>query len=209
MKSLFLAAVLSQVFIGQAFAGPITSGGGAGIICRSNIGFTAYSLDLYEGRVRYRLNIDPFVNTDDPKLQLERTINRIKDIDLKFYQKLKDTLKYINENLVVLSDHVGMNVPLDVGTDFPPLLPMSETDNCSLMAAAYWGIDNKIYLSKEIILRMNRIDQTSVYLHEALYKMARDTSGAKDSFRTRKMVAYLLSENSLADVKDEFIYFIK
>lgn len=190
-------------------AGPSTSGGGAGIVCRSSIGFSAYSLDIYEGRVRYGINIDQFMNTDAPKIQIERAMKRIKDIDLKFYKKLKDTVEYVFENVIVLPDHVGMGVPLDVGTDFPPLLPISDAENCALMATAYWGTDNKIYLSKEILFRMNRLDQASVYLHEALYKMARDTSDAKDSFRTRKMVAYILSENSLTDVSEEFNYFIK
>lgn len=207
MKSIITFLILTISVV--VSAGPSTSGGGAGIVCRGLSGFSAHSLDIYEGLVRYQLKIDRFVNTDDPKVQVEKATNRLKDMDLKFYQKLKDTLEYVYRNLIILQNHVGMSVPLDVGTNFPPLLPLSDTENCTLMAVAYWGVDNKIYLSKEIFFRMSRLDQASVYLHEALYKMARDTSSAKDSFRTRKMVAYLFSENSLIDVKSEFNYFMK
>lgn len=174
-----------------AFAGKEGHGGNA-VVCRDSVGRikSAELLDLFEGRVIYRLK---FQSSPLPiQLQLHGILNRLWAANKDMAAYMEPLFREIDANKTVLQDGVQLT-PVDDA--FPTVIP---TD-CKIEQLANYVNDQQILVDGEIWKMLDLTNQAALIVHESLYKFLR-SFGETDSRRTRRIVAYLFSNYSFDDV---------
>ena len=73
-------------------------------------------------------------------------------------------------------------------------------NGCELEAVGFYEADGSLKVSQTIYAALSPIDRAAFVLHEAVYRLARDTGNATTSETSRKVVAELLSTNVLPEV---------
>ncbi len=194
MRPYFSLLVLLVSVHALANGGNGSSGGGAAYVCRdANKNITsAGMLDTYEGQFWHGLNIP--ISSVDPTTQLRAALARMTDD----YRRnlIADTADRIFANLSFLPAGVEMSPIDDLGGDHPPVKP----SGCELTAVGFYVANGVLKVSRDIYEALPMTDRAAFVLHEAIYKIARDTSGAKDSAASRKLVADLFSTDASASV---------
>ncbi|WP_413289024.1 hypothetical protein [Bdellovibrio sp. HCB337] len=178
MKNLILFILLS---VGSyANAGAISGGGGKAVVCRDANGeiTSAQTLDLYEGRTFYGLDIP-----ESDKLMRPTHI-----------QKALAAIPLSSRGLIeAYTGSVQRNMKITYGVELEPIddaLLIGVPRGCKAEQAANYFNDNQILINGDIWDKMPSIEQAALVLHEAVYATAR-LSGAKDSQRSRHVVANL------------------
>ncbi|MGZ6311753.1 MAG: hypothetical protein ACXWOH_14045 [Bdellovibrionota bacterium] len=92
----------------------------------------------------------------------------------------------IQDHLVFLPKDVGLALINDA-------FPIITKKGCQYEQLANCGSDGMIRVDTEIFESLHPKDRAALYYHEALYKMARDLSGASSSVQTRALVGYLFA----------------
>jgi hypothetical protein len=182
MKTLFFL-LMAMHFPVQSFAGANSSGGGPAMVCPSATDpvASAQMLDLFEGSIRYKT---PAVLSGD-SVHFEREI------------------AYLFAHSNFLPPGVGMQVPLDVGSDYAPVIQ----EGCHLEAVGYYDISGELEISQTVLNKMDNTDQAAFYTHEALYKMDRLFGFATNSEETRQFNALLFSANANPLLPAQFMNF--
>lgn len=190
MKNFFLIILLSVS--PYANAGAISGGGGKAVVCRDANGeiTSAQTLDLYEGRTFYGLNIP-----ESDKLMKATHIQRALAAIPPSSRGLIEAYTGIVQS--------GMRI--SYGMELEPIddaLLIGVPKGCKAEQAANYFNDKQILVNGDIWDKMPAIEQAALILHEAIYATARLT-GAKDSQRSRHVVASLFdSATSWIDPMD-------
>lgn len=188
MKSAIAFALLLSASTG-AYAGPSSSGGGPSIICNGPEGKvqTAQMLDLYEGQIRYGLAI-PTLPTPGAA-QLQAAFDRLTAYDWFVASDVQAALVDISSKVAFLPDGVIMAPGVDLGDSYAAVVP----DGCELAYAGYYEADGTLRISRTIFDKLDETDKAALFLHEAIYKVARELGEDTDSLATREINAYLFS----------------
>lgn len=191
MKTLILMTLIS--LSPNAFAkGGMSGGGGVGVVCRDSKDKikSVETLDLFEAREIHKLKIKPTKDKVDEALAKVRTKlkNSMDQPEFHLFPKIDEMQK--------MWRFVGDNVVLKPTEDSAAVaLPK----NCQLEQIATY-VDNELLLvKKEFWDNLDVINKVALILHEAIYRLDR-YDGATNSWRTRKIVSYLLSDSKFEAV---------
>jgi hypothetical protein len=155
--------------------------GGAAVVCASS----AEMLDLYEGSNVYGLTFtQPTSGT--PAAVANAVLNKLNNYPA-FKALLKQEIAGVLENARVM-DIGAQNIPTD------DVFPIITHAGCSITTAAmYVNNEDIILVDNGIFNSFNVLNQAALYLHEAVFKIAREHGNALNSIAARKITAYLLS----------------
>ncbi|MBI2606758.1 MAG: hypothetical protein HYW49_11835 [Deltaproteobacteria bacterium] len=200
-KLAMFAALAAVAAPGPSFAGKGGSGrdvgnGGLAVVCRDSEGAIdiVEVLDLFEGRSQYGLNI-PEGKWDVDTL-LESAIVRLKSRQ-DFQRGVQAELAHVRSNLKKLPKNVRL---LNIDDAFPLVI----MPPCKFEQLAAYARDGKIYLDSELHKALTKTQEAALYLHEAIYKVAR-YHGAANSVQARKLNAHLFTETADAAAIDALV----
>lgn len=196
MKFLMLTFLVTFSFSGFTKEG----GNGGGVhVCGKN-----YELyDFYEGRDPRGHNIKIWKS--------ERRTSRDKYIER--------ALKHIERDIPQVSEKVSVLVKKILATPSKELfsdisIPVIDDatvtvigEGCRYQQAANWDERfGKLFISKDIYKKLDSMNQAGLIIHEAIYKLSRETSVATEtSDAVREVVARVFSDEKLTEKDSEVI----
>lgn len=203
MRKIMLHCLTYLVFLNTAHAfGTETSGGGGAAVCRDaqNKIISAQLLDLYEGSVRFGLDLQRAKVA--PKDQILDVLSRIQSPLLK--KLITQSIVDIVDNTVFLPNGVGMASLTDLGSDYAVFAP----EGCNIEPVGFYESDGTLKVATSIYNALPKTDRAAFFLHEAIYKLARDLAFKRNSSESRKSVAALFSSDMVAGNRflDELFY---
>ena len=80
----------------------------------------------------------------------------------------------------------------DLGNNFGVVVP----NGCQIEGVGFYESDGTLKVAQPIYQTLSATNRAAFILHEAIYKLARETGDAKDSEGTRKLVAAMFSVNN-------------
>lgn len=185
MKVLILLSTL--FFASSIFAGDKGNGGGAHICPNEG---TIQMYDLYEGYTRY--NLTPSIdNSFSVEEYVQRALKKVMYDQPAVGLKLKEILEYLMDqgHLVV---RYNLNIPLIEDANI-----LVVNIGCSYEQLANWdNYSGNVLVKGEYFDRLDNVNKAALYLHEALYKFARDYQDATNSDEVRRTVAEALNTKS-------------
>jgi hypothetical protein len=164
--------------------------GGVGVVCRTPKGqiLSAQMLDIFEGK---NMDANPLHYAEngmdlDTRIQLA-TVQMVPNS--KFLADFLTELSKVKANVVVLPrEDVGLTPTNDA---FPALYKKG----CAFEQVANYMADGKIRVDREIYRHLNELNRAALYVHEAVYAVARADAGETNSIRSRKLTAQVLAQN--------------
>ena len=180
MKTLVLGlALVSSV----AMAGKEGGNGGGSHYCSGRSFQEVY--DVYEGYNRY--NIKPTGEKLSLKQHIDRAILRLKNANYEMGVEIEKAVQYIQDGHMLIRP----NLKLELIPDANILI----TDHgCSYKQLANWDdVSGNILVDGRIFDQLDSLNKAALYIHEAVYKVARDRFGAENSDDVRKIVAHAMS----------------
>lgn len=185
-----ILVVCALVYSGQALAGGNESGrevgnGGLAVVCRGGDGLigSAEVLDLFEGKNQYNLRIPE--RKRETRALLEAALVRMASRP-EFLVLVKRELNNVLSNLRWLPKGVELSIIDDA-------FPIITLKPCAFEQLAVYSWDGNVYVSSGIFGALTPTHAAALFMHEALYKVARD-HGATNSMLARKLNAHLFSE---------------
>lgn len=191
MKHLYKKLFIVTLLISRlSLAGGESSGGGGAAVCRDNNKkiISAQLLDLYEGVVRFNFNIPQ--SNQSAKDQILNALSKINDPILK--QLIKQTTAQVLDSVVFLPIGVGMAPTTDLGKEYAVVVP----EGCDIEPIGFYESDGTLKISRSVYSALSETDRAAFFIHESIYKIARDLAFKKDSSESRKLVAALFSTSS-------------
>ncbi len=193
-------ALFSSVFFTNPCLamGGIAGGGGHGIVCKDKTIF----LDTYESEIKYGNKISEL--TGDLNSRLAVVIKKINNqLAAPYSIMIHDALTYVQSKSYskYLADGLIIAPGLDLGNEDGVIMPQG----CQLTAVGYYSATGFLEVSKTTYEKLSLTEQAAFWIHEAVYKVARDLGRVSDSMRVRKFVGYLFSEN--VDAEKLNLYF--
>jgi len=192
--------MMSTVMLVGSFSSFAGSGGGNGgglHYCEDATKTRMY--DIYEGQKRYRLDIvETEASLDEV---LNSAISKIEKINPSLAMRVFKQIAYVrNENNFVLDKDINLKVIPDANI-------LMTDKGCSYKQLANWDeVTGKIFVDETLYVELSDFQKAALILHEAIYKVGRDTKGQKDSDLTRRAVAEILSTSlDMQTLKKDFL----
>lgn len=181
----------------QAVEGTINGGGGKGVLCQQQNGSESLeTLDLYEGRVLYGLDIEKELTneTDMKDFIVEKVSHHFWNpytIEMNEYKKiLKSNLE---KGFYSKIRYLGSGKYLKTVND--SLEPIFE-NNCRAVQLAVYYNETDLIIDQNLWNKMSWTNKAALLLHETFYFIERQ-NGAKNSITSRKAVAEAFSTKGL------------
>lgn len=172
-----------------SFAGAISGGGGAAVVCRNadHSIASAELLDLYEGKVRFGYEIpeSPGLSADT---QIATALDRLGD-DRYVALKAKEFARDIIERIRYLPEGVSLNAPLDLGESYGAVVK----EGCRMEGVGFYEADGTLKIARPVFSALSTTQKAALILHEAIYKIDRTVENAANSARSRKLTAQFFS----------------
>lgn len=207
MKQLLVVITHCTLLIAAAKGGGKEGSGGSTVVCRDATGAiqSVEFLDLYEGQEEYRLNIEKKSGTAEE--QARAMEKRLLLADPDYFAPFRKELDFILERKNVLDKGVGVNPVYD---SFPTLFKK----DCKIEQLANYKGNGVVHIDGDFWEKMGETDRAALYVHEAVYKLIRDTEPvlAKDSAKARIITGHLfsdLSDTAFVRAYDRFIHHYK
>jgi len=181
--------VLLSAFYGSAWAGTGSSGGGPSVVCNGPDGkiATAQILDLEEAGVRFGLTL---ASSSEPAVaQLTTAFNRLAGQNWFLASDVEDALSIVESKVAFLPPGYVMAPGVDLGDSYAAIIP----EGCSLEYAGYYESDGTLRISRDIWNHLDQTNRAALFMHEALYMVARNVSGQDNSLISRELNGYLFS----------------
>jgi hypothetical protein len=192
-----------------------SSGGGGAYVCRSNGEITkSHLVDLWESEnidfpwphlKKSKLNIN--YSTSSWKTILKGALKNLDQVDPNLSKQVKVEIEEIIANQYFLPSGVSITVPSDLLTNYFPR-------GCAPEGMMYYENDfQRVNIDKEIFDKLaTQTDIAASYLHEAIYKVLRDSKHKHvNSKGTRRLVACLFDKDCYSATssypKDRIVYF--
>jgi hypothetical protein len=183
---------------GQAHTGPGSDGGDKAIVCRSSKGkiTRAETLDLFEARNLYNLKVSPIkksATVDEIVSAVEKKLEHsVENSEVELFPEINKVriLMHLVKPEAVLNDVDDAGA---VGA------PNKLGKNCKREQLANYTSEQDLFVNEEIWKKLDNKNKAALILHEGIYKYER-YYGAKDSRRSRKVVAYAMSPFSFEDI---------
>jgi len=179
-------------FSGAVYAGGDAGGGGKAVVCRDNNHsiVSAQTLDLYEGRNIYDLYIPDIAGTPDQIVEVIKTrlLSTVDQPEFQIYPdiaRVHDIFRLTGPGVVLL--------PVDDAAE------VAVPDKCAIEQLANYIDDNLLSVQSDIWNALSNTEKAALIMHEAIYREERYW-GAKDSRRSRKIVANLFANSTFEQV---------
>lgn len=150
--------------------------------------------DLWEAEHGYgpfenhRLNKMMFDDVTPVDEQLNLALGRLKAVNPKFSQAVKGYLKLVKANILPIPQDSYVMLPQDTDIRYMK-------KGCTLEGFGYYSDrQNNLVIDPAIREKISKIDEAAFFMHEAIYKLLRDQKKETDSWRTRRIVGFLFSE---------------
>jgi len=179
-----LVCILSLVLSSASFAGPSTSGGGIGVLCKTSTQQRLMLLDLFEANITGQ---DLIQSTGSLEVDYAAALANLRKLGGDHRPVDQTDLEQLNEMLKKYSEFVSYNLmpTNDAGTTVQ--LPT----NCHYeQIAVYKDGENKLLINRTLWNQLDTANQAALIMHEALFHMQRGAFYV-DSSQTRKMVGEL------------------
>lgn len=184
MKSILLIG--SLLLSSLTFAGEKGNGGGVHL-CPS-LG-TVEMYDLYEGYARYDVARTQKVLSVDE--YLAQALEKLRGVSPRFEKLVRNKIQYLKSGHIIFRKGIRLTLSDDANI-------LMTDEGCSYEQMANWdNLSEGIIVKKEYFDRLQDLDKAALYLHEAIYKVARDLFDVKNSDLTRKLVGLTLSDEKL------------
>lgn len=202
MRTLIIIMLILSSFSLSAKEGG--NGGGT-----HDCGTTIELYDFFEGRDPRQWNL-PVWNVD-PKLSVDDYLAKAMD---HIKNDIPDVFERVNSMLTTLRMRSYNDLVVDI--EIPLIQDVVENDDdvffvnegCSYVQAANWNERfKKVYFSKAIFERLDNMSKAGLYIHEAIYKISRDSHVAvNSSHKVRLVVAKIFSSQALTEKDSIIIY---
>jgi hypothetical protein len=191
----FLAAITLGLSSSAALAGGMSTGGGSAVVCRDASGqiTKAIFLDVFEGRERFGYDI-PERNGEPSDLARAALANFA--AKPAYRNLLEATLTDIETNRVLLPAHLALQTSTDLGNDYAVYI----LAGCRLEQVGFYESDGKLRVATSVYDHLSPTSQAAFWLHETIYRFARDTADAPNSGKARPIVAMSLTSLVAGDV---------
>jgi hypothetical protein len=203
MKQLLCLFTLIFTLLPAAYAGGSQSdggNGGGGFVCREENGAikSVEILDLFEGQLPpTNLIFDSNQNLDDYLTQAQFLM----ESNPSFLASFQRELIRVRRNIIPMPDYVELELTNDDLRKF-------NQKNCKFIQIANYADHGRIYVNQEIynyLLHYNSLNLAALYIHEAVYSLARSNVKDTDSTRSRQLTAQLLAVNSSSRIIESFM----
>ncbi len=161
-------------------------GNGGGVHLCENGKIEVY--DVYEGFTRY--NLTPTYNRRTKDEYIAKALNKIESSYPGIGVRVKKELEYLNaghflirKNLRIFPIYDANILVTDIGCQYAQL---ANWDNMS----------GNVLVKEEYYILLDELNKAAIYLHEALYKVAREHYNYSDSDDVRKTVAESLNDEA-------------
>jgi hypothetical protein len=202
IMALGLTVAFSSSF---ALAGAGSSGGGSAVVCRNAAKkiISAELLDLYEGRMRFGFAYGPV--HPDANLQLETAL---KKLNSPYNQALtREIAADVLQRLIFLPPSVVLAPGNDLGDEYGVVVE----DGCQIEGVGFYEFDGTLKVAQPIYRAFSQMSRAAFILHEAIYKIARESSSVTSSALPRKLTAALFASNTNQKLVAELVktqYFV-
>ena len=180
-----LAVAASQA-VAQSREGTAEGNGGVAVVCRSPRGQirSAELLDIYEARI-----LPPQLRFTASELPVET------QVELAQLRMMSNPafLAAFQHELAALRAHI---FPLPRGAGIPPTndaFPEITQQGCDFENVANYRADGTVLIDQEIFDALSTTNKAALYIHEAVYALARTHVHDQSSVRSRRLVAQLLA----------------
>ncbi len=144
------------------------------------------SYDIYEGRKRYRLNFNTTQSSIDEIL--DNAIKKVEQYNYSLAKRIETQVKFVTDPKIFVLDQEIQLTPI------PDANILLVDKNCEYRQLANWDTaTQQIFVDETIYEKLPVFHKAALILHEAVYKVARDTLKAQNSDLTRRFTAEILS----------------
>ena len=172
--------------------GTINGGGGKGVLCRNNKTVTVETLDLYEGKVLYGLELNHTAAGQDQAIELFADLmtkhfwnpSTIALDEFKAHFK-EQIINMFLKNIRFISPDKKLKL---ISDSFEPLVQQG----CEIVQVAIYYDDSILLVDQSLWNQMNWVNRIGLLAHEFIYLLDRQ-NGSKNSISTRKLVGQLFS----------------
>jgi len=182
-----------QPIVQNQAEGTINGGGGKGVRCQQKEAITVETLDLYEAKVLYNLDIVQIENSQDQALTLiasllSKHLWHPGAIPMEEYQnKLREMLIHTwLKNIRFIDSKKKLKL---INDSFEPLVE----DGCELVQVAAYYDESILLVDKSLWDKMDWLNRASLLAHELIYYIDRQ-NGSTNSMASRKLVGQLFSK---------------
>jgi hypothetical protein len=182
------------------YDGVINGGGGKGALCTKNGQTTLEVLDIYEGRQMHNLTYSTKLNSEEEmhNFIINKLVNHFvpsPDYDVTEYLSphFKKTLNdLILKNMRFTKDGQRLRQTND---SHEPLVDSS----CEIVQIAVYYDESTLIIDEDYWNQLSWLQRGALLMHEIIYFYAR-RSGEVDSVQTRKLIAFLMSDQGIKPV---------
>lgn len=188
--------LLSLNAFSAAKSGQDKGNGGGGHACGDSVEL----YDFYEGRnpLLHGIQVwetDPALSVED---YIEKAMSHLKKdvprIGHYIEKRVKDILEIPYDKLVF-----PILIPRTLDADIPLI-----GEGCEFKQVASWNDRfDKIFFSRSVFEKMDNKSKAGLYVHEAMYKIARESGLGQNSDAVRKLVAQIFSDEEIS--KDDLV----
>lgn len=177
----------------QEIDGTINGGGGKGVICSNNKNDIIETLDLYEARVLYNLEIVDHIHSEEEAFDLFASLmtNHFWNPDsinkneyLNHYKKIIKEIYQKNIRFIDSTKKLKL-----VNDSFEPLVEKG----CQIVQVAINYDESIILVDQSLWEKMDSLNKISLIAHEIIYGIDRQ-DGSTNSMTTRKLVGQIFSK---------------
>lgn len=191
-KISILLILFLQFYSLLAAAGNEHGNGGGAMVCRdqNNKIVSAELLDLFESR-SIGLTFPEIAKS--PEIYIQSGLHRISMNNPFLGARVRKALKDNQKIVIEVPEGIAVAPPVDAH-------PWLYKEGCALEGVAQYRKlpdGERIFLNTRILKTMSNLDQAALWLHEAIYRVLRETDGDQDSIRTRHYVSLALRNESL------------
>ena len=183
----------------QAHIGPGSDGGDKAIVCRNGKGkiTSAETLDLFEARNLYNLKALPIKKS----ASVDEIVSAVeKKLEHSVENSQGELFPEINKVRILMHLVKPETVLNDVDDAGSVAAPSKLGKNCKREQLANYTSEQDLFVNQEIWKKLDNENKAALILHEGIYKFER-IYGAKDSRRSRKVVAYAMSTFNFEDIR--------
>lgn len=176
-KLLFFGMLLLNA---QAFSSDKGNGGGAHLCPNEN---SIQMYDIYEGITRYNITPD-FDASMSVEQYIQKALAKMTLAHPGIGLKLKENLDYLMAKGHLIKRY-NLNMPYIEDANI-----LVVNIGCLYEQLANWdNVSGNVLVKGELFDRLDNLNKAALYVHEALYKFARDSINARNSDNVRRVVA--------------------
>lgn len=181
---------------GDVVEGTINGGGGKGVLCLTGGQEKLETLDLYEGRIIYNLNIPENLNSEDEAFDFlaEKLANHFwNPYSIEINEMKKSFREVLLKNIYTQIRFLDEKKSLKLVPDSAEVIV---EDDCKMVQVAVYYNESALMVDQKLWNKMNWTNKAALIMHEMFYLMDRK-AGAKNSVHSRKAVARIFSTEGL------------